>query len=259
MPFNFKDQVVIVTGGGRGIGREACIQFAKYGAIVVCVDLDEHLGNETINKIKENNGEAVFIKVDVTNESDVQNYINTTVKQFGKIDVLVNNAGFEGAVEHVTNYPTDVFNKVMAINVTGVFLGMKYVLKIMKEQKSGTIINMGSTASWKGAPGFVAYIASKHAVIGMTRTAALEVARLGIRVNAVCPGAVDTDMMQSIAVKSLSEEQIDQFRKNHSESIPDGRYGKVEEVANQILYLASDLSSHITGQSIIIDGGALAN
>ena len=257
MPFDFQDKVVIVTGGGRGIGREACLQFSRHGAKVVCVDLGEGSGNETVEQIKAENGEAIFIEADVTKEDDVVHYVNRTMEAYGRIDVLVNNAGWEGHVKEIPDYSTEIFNKVMEINVTGVFLGMKHVLEIMKKQKSGAIVNMGSTASWIGAPGFVAYTASKHAVLGMTKTAALEVARLGIRVNAVCPGAVNTDMMQSIAEKSLSAKNVDEFKKNHSESIPDGRYGETHEVARQILYLASDLASHITGQSLIIDGGAL--
>lgn len=252
--FDFTGKVAIVTGGGGGIGRAASLALAKGGARVTVVDLSEELGTETVRLIQEQGGEAMFVKADVTKSADVENYVKQTVAAYGRIDVFINNAGWEGVVKPIPEHPEEAFDKVMAINVKGVFLGLKYVLPVMIEQKSGTVVNTASLAARVGAPGMVAYIASKHAVMGITKTAALEVAKLGIRVNAVCPGPVETRMMRSLE-EGFAPGAAASAKQAQEAAIPDGRYALPEEIANTVLYLASDLSSHITGQGLLVDGG----
>ncbi|WP_276210782.1 glucose 1-dehydrogenase [Heyndrickxia coagulans] len=257
--FDFTGKVAIVTGGGGGIGREACLKLAAGGAKVVVADLSDELGEETAGKIRENGGEAIFVRTDVSKSKDVQHYVRTALDTYGKIDILLNNAGWEGKMKPLIDYPEEVFDKLMGINVRGVFLGMKYVLPHMISQKSGTIVNTASVAGLVGTPEMVAYGASKHAVIGMTKTAGIEAAPSGVRVNAVCPGVVDTEMMRKIenGFAGGDSAAAEQTRQQMAASAPTGRYTKPEEVANVLLYLASDLSSHIIGQTVVIDGGAV--
>lgn len=256
--FDFAGKVAIVTGGGNGIGRAAAVALAKAGATVVVVDIARDAGGETVQSIKNQGGQAIFVATDVTKAEEVENYVKQTVAAYGRIDIFLNNAGWEGVVKPIVEYPEDVFDKLIAINVKGVFLGLKYVLPVMIAQKSGVVVNMASVAGKIGSPGVVAYIASKHAVLGITRTAALEVAKLGIRVNAVCPGPVNTRMMRSLeegfapGAGAAAQAQL-------AAGIPDGRYAEADEVANLMLYLASDLSTHITGQSFLVDGGNFMN
>jgi 3alpha(or 20beta)-hydroxysteroid dehydrogenase len=257
LKIDFLGKVALVTGGGSGIGRAICLEFAKSGAKVVCIDINSELGEKTVSLIKNQGGESTFIYADVTKASDVENFVKQSVDRYGKIDVFANNAGWEGVVELTTDYPEEVFDKVMAINVKGIFLGMKFVLPQMIHQKSGSIVNTASRTSFIGAPGFVAYTASKHAVLGMTKTAALEVARQGIRVNAICPGSVNTPLLERFGAM-VSSNETEAFLTERAKSIPDGRLAEPNEVARQVLYLASDLASHVTGQSLIIDGGSLA-
>jgi 3alpha(or 20beta)-hydroxysteroid dehydrogenase len=254
---DYTGKVALVTGGGSGIGRAICIEFAKAGADVVCVDINQNMGEETVSLIKKEGKESIFIRADVSDSSDVKNYVNQTIARFKRIDVFSNNAGWEGVIKPITEYPEEVFNKVMDINVKGVFLGLKYVLPEMIRQKSGAIINTASAAGLVGSPGLIAYIASKHAVIGMTKTAALEVAREGIRVNAICPGAVHTRMMRSIE-KGVSPSNPEAFLSSREKAIPDGRYAEAEEIAHKVLFLGSEFASHMTGHYLAIDGGALA-
>ncbi|MCM3766174.1 glucose 1-dehydrogenase [Neobacillus niacini] len=257
MKIDYTGKVALVTGGASGIGRSICIEFAKAGADVVCVDIDQKMGEETVSLIKKEGREGIFIHADVSNPSDVKNYVNQTIARFNRIDVFSNNAGWEGVIKPTTEYPEEIFNKVMDINVRGVFLGMKYVLPEMIRQRSGAIINTASAAGLVGAPGFVAYTASKHAVIGMTKTVALEVAREGIRVNAICPGAVHTRMMRSIE-NGVSPSDPEAFLSSREKAIPDGRYAEAIEIAHKVLFLGSEFASHMTGHYLAIDGGALA-
>ena len=253
MKLDFTEKVAVITGGGNGIGRALCLEFARSGARVACVDIDEVQGSETVQMIEGEGGEAIFIRADVSNSGDVQNYVGETLATYGRIHVFVNNAGMEGDVAATVDYPEDVFDQVMAVNVRGVFLGLKYVLPIMQDKGSGAVINMGSTGSHVGAPGVCAYTASKHAVLGLTRTAALEVAKYGIRVNAVCPGGTNTRMLKSlIAARSGHEDMAFNL------ATPNGRTAEAKEIAAAVLFLASDLASHIVGQYLIIDGGRLA-
>jgi NAD(P)-dependent dehydrogenase (short-subunit alcohol dehydrogenase family) len=250
---DFSGKVALVTGGGGGIGRALCLELAQSGAAVACVDLNQALCEETVRQCREFGAECLGLVADVSDAAAVARYVADTVAAFGRIDVFANNAGYQGVIKPLSEYPEAEFDRVMAINVRGAFLGMKHVLPVMMAQQSGAIVNTGSIGSFIGAKGLCAYSASKHALMGLTKSAALEVAALGIRVNAVCPGGTNTDMIRAIEA-GLDAETASRM----TASIPDGRRAEAEEVARVILFLASDHSSHMTGQSLVIDGGRLA-
>lgn len=241
-------KVAIITGGTGGIGKCVARKFLEEGAKVVLVDLVE----ESLEKAKEelaSLGEVLTVRADVTKEEDVKRYVQTTVDKFGKIDIFFNNAGIEGKVAPITEQKVEDFDQVMAVNVRGVFLGMKHVLPVMKEQGYGSIINTSSVAGLHGSPGVSPYIASKHAVVGLTKAAAVEFAEYNIRINSIHPSPVNTRMMRSLE-KGLKTDQ-----ETLSQSIPLGRYGEPADIANLVLFLASDESEYITGAQYRIDGG----
>lgn len=252
----FDGSVAIVTGAGGGIGQAASLALSRHGARLVAVDFQREQGSQTAQLVRDGGGEAIFVQADVRRAEDVAAYVREAISAFGgRIDVFMNNAGWQGLVAPVTEYPDDVFDQVMAVNVRGIFLGLKHVLPVMIAQASGAVVNTASIAAFIGTRNLAPYTASKHAVLGLTKAVAQEVARKGIRVNAVCPGPVETPMIQQIESEQASGD-LDSLRKKRTASIPDGRYAQPEEVANLMLYLASDLSSHITGQGIQINGGA---
>jgi NAD(P)-dependent dehydrogenase (short-subunit alcohol dehydrogenase family) len=251
---DFKNKVALVTGGSNGIGRATALGFAGRGAKVVIVDRDKTGGEATAGIVRQQGGEALFVQADVTDAKSVEAYVKKAVDTYGRIDCFHNNAGIEGKVANIVDYDEAMFDQVMSVNVRGVFLGMKYVLKQMLAQKSGAIVNTASTAGLMGSPGMPAYVASKHAVLGLTKTASGEVARQGIRVNAVCPGPIDTRMIQDLQ-KQLNPENPGKVAETYQASIPIGRYGTAEEVANTVLFLCSDLASNITGAHFVVDGG----
>ncbi len=255
MKIDFSGQVALVTGAAGGIGRAVALALVQVGAKVLLVDIDKEAGLQTQLLIENMGGEAMFLQADVSDPEQVQNYVNTAMQTWGRIDIFMNNAAWQGEIHSLVDYPLDVFEKVMSINVRGVFLGLKYVLPIMIQQGKGAVVNTASLGSFLATRKLGPYTASKHAVMGLTKTAAIEVARKGIRVNAVCPGPVDTEMLRDIEA-SQATGSAEKLRAQRTASIPDGRYADPVEVANLMLYLASDLSSHITGQGIQINGGS---
>jgi 3alpha(or 20beta)-hydroxysteroid dehydrogenase len=254
--FDFTGKVAIVTGGGGGIGRAAVLGLVTAGARVAVVDVNRGLGEETMQLARQLGGDVVFLPADVSRSEEVIRYVDGTLAMFGsRIDIFLNNAGWQGTVAPLVEYSDEVFDQVMAVNVRGVYLGLRHVLPVMLRQGSGAIVNTASIAAYMGTRNLAPYTASKHAVLGLTKAAALEVARQGIRINAVCPGPVDTPMLRDIEAEQASGD-ADALRRKRAAGIPDGRYAQPEEVANLMLYLVSDLSSHITGQGMLINGGA---
>jgi len=251
---DFSGKVALVTGGGNGIGRAACIAFAKQGAKVVAVDRDGAAAEATAGIIRQNGGDAVAVTADVTKSADVKAYVKAAIDKYGRIDCFFNNAGIEGKVSQIVDYDEAVFDAVIGVNVKGVFLGLKHVLPEMIRQGGGAIVNTASVAGLVGTPGMPAYVASKHAVIGLTKTAAGEVARQGIRVNAVCPGPVDTRMIHSLEAQ-LSPGDPASVNQRYQASLPTGRYSMPEEIASMVLFLCSDLASNTTGGQFVVDGG----
>jgi len=257
MKIDLTGQVAIVTGAGGGIGRAVSLALSDVGAKVILVDLAVEAGRATETLITQRGGDALFVSADVSQQQDVEAYVKVALDTWGRIDVFMNNAAWQGEIHSIVNYPVDMFEKVMSINVRGVFLGMKYVLPTMIAQGKGVVVNTASLAAFIGSRNLAPYTASKHAVLGLTKTAALEVARKGIRVNAVCPGPVDTEMIREIE-RGQSKGSDVNIREQRLASIPDGRYADVSEVANLMVYLASDYASHITGQGVQINGGSHA-
>ena len=259
MKIDFSGQVAIVTGAGGGIGRAVSIALSDVGAKVLLVDLSKESGQETEAQINQRGGTAFFVSADVSQAQDVEAYVKVALDTWGQIDIFMNNAAWQGEISSIINYPVEMFDKVMAINVRGVFLGLKYVLPAMIKQGKGAVINTASLGAYIGTRNLGPYTASKHAVLGLTKTAALEVARKGVRVNAVCPGPVDTEMIRLIeSEQAQGQLTATQLREQRAASIPDGRYADPAEVANLMLYLASDYASHVTGQGVQINGGSHA-
>ena len=254
---DFKGKVALITGAGNGIGRATAIGFARNGAKVVVVDRDAAGGEATAGVIRQQGGEALFVAADVTRSADVQAYVKAALDAYGSIDCFHNNAGIEGKIAPTAEYDEAMFDAVMGVNVKGVFLGLRHVLPVLLKQKSGSVVNTASVAGLVATPGMPAYVASKHAVIGLTKTSAGEVARQGIRVNAVCPGPVDTRMIHSLE-QQLSPDDPEMVSRKYQGAIPSGRYTTPEEIANMVLFLSSDLASNITGAQYVVDGGRTA-
>ena len=248
---NLSGKTALITGAGGDIGTATATTLARQGASVMLVDIDETATKKAADAVREAGGKAEVATADVTKPEEVERYVQKTLDAFGKIDLFFNNAGIEGKGGPITEYSVEDFEKVLAVNVKGVFLGLKYVLPKLSE--GGAVVNTSSVAGLSGSPGMVAYVASKHAVIGITRTAALEAAAKNIRVNAVCPAPISGRMMNSIEENlGASEDQFEQ-------SIPLGRYGKVQEVANLVTMLLSDEASYLTGSYYTVDGGLTAS
>jgi len=246
----FENKVVLITGGAGGIGMAAAKNFLKEGAKVMIVDLKEDRLKEVVAEL--DSSDVGYVAADVSRAEDVQNYVRNTVDKFGKIDVFFNNAGIEGVVKPTEEYPEEVFDKVIAVNVKGVWLGMKYVIPVMND--GGSVINTSSVAGLIGSPGVSAYVGSKHAVIGLTRVAALECAPRKIRVNSVHPSPVDNRMMRSLE-EGFAPGAAEAAKKSFEEAIPMGRYATNQDIVDAVLFLASDESKFITGTKIVVDGG----
>lgn len=246
-------KVAIITGGAGGIGKVTAEQFLKEGAKIVLVDLFE----ESLAKTKEELapfGEVLTVQADVSKESDVENYVKAAFEHFGKIDIFFNNAGIEGKVAPLTEQKMEDFDKVMGVNVRGAFLGLKYILPIMTKQGSGSVINTSSVAGLNGGPNLSPYSISKHAVVGLTKAAALESASANVRVNSIHPSPVNTRMIQSLE-EGFVPGNAEAAKAALSSSIPLGRYGEPSDIANLVVFLASDDSAFITGAQYRIDGG----
>ena len=255
---DFTGKVALITGGGGGIGRAAALGFALRGAKVMVVDADAASGQASVDVIAQRGGTAAFVQADVTKSASVKDYVEKTVALYGRIDCFFNNAGIEGTVVPTQDYDEAVFDRVIAVNLKGVFLGMQHVLRVMLQQGSGSIVNTASVAGLFGSPGMAAYVASKHGVLGLTKVASTDVAGFGIRVNAVCPGPVETRMMRSLEAQR-NPNNPESVHAAYAAGIPTGRYALPEEIAGAVLYLCSDLSGDVTGTHIVIDGGRAAS
>lgn len=247
-----ENKVALITGGAGSIGQTTAKLFLDEGAKVVLVDLDKGALKKIAGDLGPN---AAYVAADVTKSEDVKNYAEEAVKKFGKIDVFFNNAGIEGSVAPITEFPEEVFDKVMAVNVKGVFLGCKYVLPQMNDGAS--MIITSSVAGLGGSPDFVAYVTSKHATLGIMKTAALEAAARKIRVNSIHPSPVNNRMMRSIE-ESYAPGKAEEMQKGFASGIPLGRYAEPLEIAKLVLFLGSDDSQFITGAQYVIDGGSNA-
>lgn len=245
-------KVALVTGGTAGIGRDTAVLFAKEGAKVVVTGRREAEGNETVALVRQAGGEGLFVKSDVSKTADVQLVVQKTVEQFGRLDIAFNNAGVEGVWVPLIEQTEENWDYVHNINLKGVWLSLKYeILQMLKQGGGGAIVNMSSVAGLMGAAGAGVYVASKHGVIGLTRTAALEYSSKGIRVNAVCPAVIETAM----ADRAFGDPEVS---KRVLAEHPIGRFGKPIEIAEAVLWLSSDKSSFMTGQYMTLDGGMLA-
>jgi NAD(P)-dependent dehydrogenase (short-subunit alcohol dehydrogenase family) len=257
---DFDGKVVLITGATGGIGGAAATLFAKNGAKLALVTSRE--GNlEKLDGLVRDLGlsEESYINmaVDVRKEQEVKNCVKKTVGKFGRIDIFINNAGTEGKFALIRSVQEEDLQWVLDVNVKGVLFGLKYVIPVMEAERSGCIVNVSSVAGFIGSPGMAPYIASKHAVNGITKTAALECAEAGIRVNAVCPGPVNNRMMRSIEA-GASPDRPQAVRSSFIESIPMKRYAESGEVADLILFLSSDRAKYLTGNTYRIDGGMAA-
>jgi NAD(P)-dependent dehydrogenase (short-subunit alcohol dehydrogenase family) len=253
-------KVAIITGGAGGIGAAAAQLFTDEGAKVLLVDRNESALQHVVNTL--DGTVASYAVADVTQPTEVQGYVQTALERYQGIDILLANAGIEGVVQPITDYPIDSFDQVMAVNVRGVWLGLKYAIPAMRARGGGSIIITSSTAGIRGSVGLSAYTTSKHAVIGLMRTAALECAPWGIRVNTVNPAPIETRMMRSLeemrTTVAGTSVTVAQTKEAFAARIPLGRYGAPEEVVRLMLFLASDESSFCTGGVYMVDGGSSA-
>ncbi len=250
----FQDKVVLITGASSGIGRVAALAFAREGGIVVVADINEEGGNETVTQIMNEGGQSFFIKTDVADYTAVEKMVLETVKQYGRLDIAINNAGIAGNLSKTGDATIENWDKVMSINTSGVFYGMKFQIQQMLKQGGGVILNTSSVAGLRGLPNSLAYTASKHAVIGMTKTAAMEYAKKNIRVNAVCPVFTVTPLFDPKMMDMISEGLSEKLKLG----IPMKRFGEAEETANAMLWLCSEKASFVTGHAMPVDGGMMA-
>jgi len=251
MTKTFQNKVALITGGTSGIGRETAVLFAREGAKVVFTGRREAEGNETLGLVRAAGGDGLFVRSDVSRASEVQAAVQKTVETFGRLDVAFNNAGVEGVWVPLAEQTEENWDLVHDINLKGLWLSLKYeVQQMLRQGGGGAIVNMSSVAGLIGVPGAGVYIASKHGVLGLTKTAAVEYAKNGIRVNAVCPAVIETDMADRIFGAPEVNQRVLSLH-------PLGRFGKSSEVAEAVLWLCSDKSSFTTGQSVGIDGGLL--
>ncbi|HWZ82141.1 MAG TPA: SDR family oxidoreductase [Terriglobales bacterium] len=252
MATDLRGKIAIVTGGTSGIGRDAAILFAKEGSKVVVAGRREAEGKETMDLVRAAGGDGFFLKTDVSKTADVQALVDKTVEKFGRLDIAFNNAGIEGEWIPIVDQTEEAWDSTININLKGVWLCLKYQIRqMLKQCGGGAICNMSSVAGWIGSAGAATYCASKHGVIGLTKSAALETARNGIRVNAVCPAVIETPMGERV----FGAPDMKKFALGLH---PIGRFGRPMEIAEAVVWMCSDKASFMTGQSLILDGGMLA-
>jgi len=245
-------KVGLITGGTSGIGRDTAVLFAKSGAKVVVAGRREPEGKETIDMVRAAGGDGLFVKTDVSRAADVASLVQQTIAKYGRLDVAFNNAGIEGNWLPIVDQPEEDWDRTIDINLKGTWLCLKYeIQQMLRQGGSGAIVNMASVAGLMGAAAAATYVASKHGVIGLTKSAALETARSGIRVNVVCPAVIETPMGNRI----FGEGPMHDFALGHH---PIGRFGKPLEIAEAVVWMCSDRASFMTGQSLVLDGGFLA-
>lgn len=247
-----EDKVGVVTAAGSGIGRASAVAFAEEGAKVVVSDVSEETGEETVRLIKEAGGEAIFVRCNVAEETEVENLIDTAVKTYGKLDWAHNNAGIGAPTAPVTETKTEDWKRAMGVNLDGMFYCLKHEIRAMTKSGKGAIVNTASTGGLAGTPGLAAYTSSKWGVNGLTKTVALETGKKGVRVNSICPG-----MTRTASVEHWSEEASEQA-KAYEQSIPIGRMGTPEDQANAAVWLCSDKAGYVTGVNLPVDGGETA-
>lgn len=247
------DKVALVTGGWSGIGRASALAFAGLGAKVVVADQDTVGGEQTAEQIYQLGQQAIFVKVDVTQPNEVEHLINLIIKQYGQLDYAHNNAGIQGKVAHLADSSEENWDQVINVNLKSVWLCLKYELAHMASRRQGAIVNTASVYGLRGSDrGISAYVASKYGIVGLTKTAALEYAKVGIRVNAVCPGAVCTPLREQLTGKNCLEEV------HQNLNYPIGRIGVPEEIAQAVVWLCSQNSAFVTGTTLVLDGGVMA-
>lgn len=244
-------KVAIVTGGGSGIGQAACHLYAREGARVVVSDVDEKGGNETVRAIQDGNGDAVFVRADVSNPDDCQAMVAAAVEKYGRLDIAFNNAGIGGEANRTAEYGVEGWQKVIAINLSGVFYCMKYEIPAMLDAGGGAIVNMASILGQVGFENSPAYVAAKHGVVGLTRTAAVEYAKQNLRINAVGPAFIHTPLISGLEENKQVNDLLISLH-------PIGRLGEAQEVAELVIWLSSEKASFVTGAYYAVDGGYLA-
>ena len=253
----FTGKVVVVTGAGGGIGRATAARLAAEGASLVLVDRVKETLTETRAAVERVGAPAIAVEADVTQASDVERYVAVASERFGGIDAFFNNAGILGAVSPLTEYPEAEFDRVLAVNVKGVWLGMKAVAPALAARGGGAIVNTASIAGLRGSPNIIAYTASKHAVVGLTRSAAIELVRRGIRVNAVCPAPIETSMARELE-RGFGRDNPARAHERFAASIPMRRFGEPDEVAALVVFLLGPDASYINGGIYTVDGGSMA-
>ena len=252
MPGILSDKVALITGAGSGIGRASAIAFAREGARVVVSDVNAEGGEETVSRISDIGGQAKFVSADVSRAGDVEALVQSTVREYGRLDCALNNAGVSGGQGLIHEYSEDDWDRVININLKGVWLCLKYEIIQMLEQGGGSIVNTASIMGLVGGSRSPSYGASKHGVVGLTRNAAVQYAQSGIRVNAVCPGYIRTPMTEQGSL--LGPGNLERIISRH----PIGRLGAPEEIAETVVWLCSDAASFVTGHAMTVDGGYVA-